>query len=176
MLQKLDKQGYKILKRNQLDTPLGSMITIGDEEALYFLDFVDTHRLEQKIERLGTEANAVIIPGMAASIKSIEAELNSYFDKTLKKFETSVRLFGSPFQQRVWEELMNIPYGETRSYLDQARLVGSPKACRAVGSANGSNKLAIVIPCHRIINNNGNLGGYGGGIARKKWLLHHEGL
>jgi O-6-methylguanine DNA methyltransferase len=83
-------------------------------------------------------------------------------------------MHGSPFQKLVWNELLNIPYGETRSYLEEANAIGKPTSYRAVANANGANKLAIIIPCHRIINNNGEIGGYGGGIARKKWLLEHE--
>ena len=81
---------------------------------------------------------------------------------------------GSPFQKIVWEELMRITFGETRSYGDQAAAMGKPTAYRAVANANGANQLAIIIPCHRIINTNGELGGYGGGISRKKWLINHE--
>ena len=83
-------------------------------------------------------------------------------------------MFGSDFQQKVWQALLKIPYGETRSYAAQAAAMGFPKATRAVANANGANQLAIVIPCHRIINSNGALGGYGGGVARKEWLLQHE--
>ncbi len=81
---------------------------------------------------------------------------------------------GSPFQIKVWQELLRIPYGQTRSYTKQAETIGQPTAFRAVASANGANQIAIVIPCHRIINLDGNLGGYGGGIVRKKWLIEHE--
>ena len=83
-------------------------------------------------------------------------------------------LLGSPFQKQVWEELKKIPSGETRAYLAIAKAVGRPTACRAVANANGANQLAIIIPCHRVINTNGELGGYGGGIARKQWLLDLE--
>ena len=83
-------------------------------------------------------------------------------------------MVGSSFQQTVWKELIKIPYGETRSYAMQSITIGNPKATRAVANANGANQLAIIIPCHRIIRNNGELGGYGGGVHRKKWLIDHE--
>ena len=101
-------------------------------------------------------------------------KLKSYFEGKLKKFETPLFLLGSPFQKKVWQALLKIPYGTTRSYAAQAVSMSEPKATRAVANANGANQLAIVIPCHRIINSNGALGGYGGGIARKEWLLQHE--
>lgn len=111
---------------------------------------------------------------MTEALRSIEQELKKYFEGRLGKFTTPLFLLGSPFQKKVWNELLKIPYGTTRSYAAQAVSMGEPKATRAVANANGANQLAIVIPCHRIINSNGALGGYGGGIARKEWLLQHE--
>lgn len=98
----------------------------------------------------------------------------SYFEGKLKEFKTSLNLLGCPFQKLVWEELISIPYGTIRNYMAQAEAIGKNKAYRGVANANGANQLAIVIPCHRIINSNGDLGGYGGGIARKQWLIEHE--
>ena len=165
---------YNILKASWLDTPLGPMLAIADEVALYLLEFVERRGLEREVERLRTRTNSAIIPGSAAPIESIEIELKSYFDGNLKEFKTPLHLLGSPFQKMVWNELMNISYGETRSYGTQASAIGKDKAYRAVANANGANQIAIVIPCHRIINSNGDLGGYGGGVARKKWLIEHE--
>ena len=93
-----------------------------------------------------------------------------YFDGKLTEFKTPLFFLGSPFQQQVWETLQKIPSGETRSYLEIAKAIEKPLACRAVARANGANQLAIVVPCHRVINTNGDWGGYGGGLARKKWL------
>lgn len=163
-----------ILKTAWLDTPLGPMITIADERSLYLLEFVDRRGLEREVERLRNKLKAAIIPGNTAPINSIEEELNAYFSGSLKEFKTPVHLLGSPFQKMIWHELTHIPYGETRSYSKQAEMLNKPTAFRAVANANGSNQLAIIIPCHRIINLNGNLGGYGGGLARKKWLIEHE--
>lgn len=165
---------YNILKAAWLDTPLGPMIAIANEEHLYLLEFVDRRGLEREIERLRTRTNAAVVPGNTEPIKSIERELKQYFDGTLQAFKTPVALLGSPFQLRIWAELLKIPKGETRSYLTLACAIGRPSAFRAVARANGANQLAILIPCHRVINTNGELGGYGGGINRKKWLLTHE--
>jgi AraC family transcriptional regulator of adaptative response/methylated-DNA-[protein]-cysteine methyltransferase len=170
---KFDKHS-PILKASWLDTPLGPMLAISDEEALYLLEFVDRRGLEREIERLRLKTKAAIIPGNTPPIILIEKELKSYFEGTLQEFKTPIHLLGSSFQKLVWEELSCIPYGQTRSYVDQAKAVGKPTACRAVANANGANQITIVIPCHRIIKANGDLGGYGGGIARKKWLIEHE--
>lgn len=163
-----------ILKASWLDTRLGPMIAIGDEKALYLLEFVDRRGLEREVERLREKTKSAIIPGTTETILSIEKELNQYFDGKLKEFTTPLFLLGSPFQKRVWEELKKIPIGETRSYAEMAIAIGNPSAFRAVANANGANQFAIIIPCHRVINTNGDLGGYGGGIARKDWLLNHE--
>ncbi|WP_341794204.1 MULTISPECIES: methylated-DNA--[protein]-cysteine S-methyltransferase [unclassified Rickettsia] len=165
---------HNILKADRLDTSLGPMLAIADEYALYLLEFVDRRGLEREIEKLRIKTKAAIIPGSNAPLKSIKTELKFYFAGSLKEFKTPLHLLGSPFQQLVWQELMRIPYGETRSYGKQATAIGKQNAYRAVANANGANQLAIVIPCHRIINSNGELGGYGGGIARKKWLIEHE--
>ena len=165
---------HNILKSAWLDTPLGPMLVISDEQALYLLEFVERRGLEREIEKLRKTTKSAIIPGRTAAIDLIEEELASYFSGKLKVFKTSIHMLGSPFQKMVWQELMRIPYGETRSYLAQAEAIKKPTAFRAVANANGANQLAIIIPCHRIINSNGKLGGYGGGIARKEWLINNE--
>ncbi|RED56020.1 bifunctional transcriptional activator/DNA repair enzyme AdaA [Cohnella lupini] len=163
-----------ILKASWIDTRLGPMIAIGDEQSIHLLEFVDRRGLEREVERLRLRTKSAIIPGTTEPIRSIEQELTQYFVGSLTVFRTPLSLLGSPFQRSVWEQLMKIPPGETRSYLDVANSLGRPTAFRAVAQANGANQLAIVIPCHRVINSNGDLGGYGGGITRKNWLLEHE--
>lgn len=163
-----------ILKASWIDTPLGPMIAIADEQALYLLEFVDRRGLEREVERLRKKIKSAIIPGSTESIKSIENELKRYFEGSLTEFKTQLVFLGSPFQKRVWEELKKIPSGETRSYSEIANKIGQPTAFRAVANANGANQFAIIIPCHRVINTNGELGGYGGGMIRKKWLINHE--
>jgi AraC family transcriptional regulator of adaptative response/methylated-DNA-[protein]-cysteine methyltransferase len=163
-----------ILKASWLDTPLGPMLAIGNDDALYLLEFVDRRGLEREIERLRKKIHSAIIPGTTKSIASIEKELVAYFKGDLKNFQTPVFLVGSPFQKMVWEELLNIPFGETCSYAQLAKRMGNPNAFRAVARANGANQFAIMIPCHRVINTNGELSGYGGGLSRKQWLIQHE--
>jgi len=167
-------QHHPVLKASWIDTKLGPMIAISDDSGLYLLEFVDRRGLESEVERLRFKTKAAIIPGITDPIRSITDELKSYFEGTSTEFKTPLHLLGSLFQKLVWEELMRIPYGQTRTYAMQAEAMGSPTAYRAVANANGANQLAIVIPCHRIINSNGDLGGYGGGIARKQWLIDHE--
>ena len=163
-----------ILKASWIDTPLGPMIAIADERALYLLEFVDRRGLEREVERLRKKTKSAIIPGSTESITSIEDELKKYFEGSLTEFKTPLAFLGSPFQKRVWEELKKIPFGETRAYSELANKIGQPTAFRAVANANGANQFAIIIPCHRVINTNGELGGYGGGMIRKKWLINHE--
>lgn len=158
----------KPLKASRLDTPLGQMLAIANEEALYLLEFVDCRNLERKIEKLR------YTQGSTQPIHAIEKELSLYFKGVLKEFKTPIFLFGTPFQNRVWAELKKIPIGETRSYSNLATAIGKPSAFRAAAQANSSNQLALIIPCHRVINASGTLGGYAGGISRKKWLLDHE--
>jgi AraC family transcriptional regulator of adaptative response/methylated-DNA-[protein]-cysteine methyltransferase len=167
-------QHHAILKASWIDTKLGPMIAISDDHCLHLLEFVDRRGLERKIERLKLKMKATIIPGSTTPIKAITLELEAYFNGTLREFKTPIYLLGSSFQLLVWGELMRIPYGETRSYGMQSIAIGKATAYRAVANANGANQLAIIIPCHRIINSNGELGGYGGGVIRKQWLIEHE--
>ena len=102
------------------------------------------------------------------------AQLEAYFAGELRRFDLPLSLPGTPFRQKVWQALREIPYGETISYAELARRVGHPYACRAVGTANGHNPIAVIVPCHRVIAADGTLGGYGGGLERKAWLLRHE--
>lgn len=162
------------LKMNWIDTPLGPMVSIADEEKLFLLEFADRRGLEREIERLRLKTKAAIIPGSTFAIRSIQQELEDYFSGKNFVFKTPMHLLGSPFQQNVWRELQKIPPGETRGYAELARGMNCPSAFRAIANANGANQLAIIIPCHRVINTNGELGGYGGGVVRKQWLLSHE--
>ncbi|MEI6285490.1 MAG: methylated-DNA--[protein]-cysteine S-methyltransferase [Bacillota bacterium] len=163
-----------LLKSVLLETPLGQMIAIADEQVLYLLEFVDRRGCEQEIVRLQRHTESTIIPGATAVTVQIENELKQYFAGVSLTFSTPLYLIGSDFQKSVWAALRAIPPGETRSYADTAKAIGNPGAVRAVGTANGANPLSIIVPCHRVINANGELGGYGGGIARKQWLLEHE--
>ncbi len=162
----------KVLQASWVDTPLGSMLVIADEEGLYLVDFVEKQNIE--IEEIGKKMNLLIVLGKPDPAKKVEKELGEYFCGKLGKFTIPLLSLGSPFQKKVWEELRNIPWGKTRSYAEVAAAIGKPSACRAVGLANGANPFAIVVPCHRVIRGDGTLGGYAGGIKRKEWLLQHE--
>lgn len=164
----------KILTTAWIDTKLGPMLAIADEKQLFLFEFISRRGLEREIERLRAKGKVVIVPGRTDPIDSIDSEIQAYFAGTLKNFETPVHLQGSDFQKSAWEALRKIPYGHTRSYSDQAQALGKPSAIRAVANANGANQLAVIVPCHRIVRSNGDLGGYGGGVERKQWLLDHE--
>lgn len=150
------------------------MVIIATERSLHLLDFADRVKLPQQIKKLKQQTGMAIVEGKTRISQFISEELEAYFEGTLKVFKTPLCYQGSGFQQSVWEKLLEIPYGETRSYLDIAKAIGKPTAFRAVALANAANKLALIVPCHRVINHNGNLGGYGGGIDKKIWLLAHE--
>lgn len=164
----------RILKAAWLNTRLGPMIAIADEDGLYLLEFVDRRGLEGGIEHLRNKLKAAILPGETPVIIRIRNELTQYFNGKKITFEIPIHWVGSPFQKKVWETLRKIPFGETRSYADIAKSINKPTAYRAVAQANGANQLAIIVPCHRVINANGKLGGYGAGIRRKRWLLEQE--
>ena len=161
-----------VLESAIIETRLGSMLAIANDDALHLLEFANRRGLEREVERL--RKKATIVPGRTEPIDQIEAELQDYFAGRLTAFSTPVALIGTEFQRLVWQALCDIPCGETRSYAELAVEIGRPTAVRAVAQANGANQLAIIIPCHRIINADGKLGGYGGGLARKKWLIEHE--
>lgn len=156
-----------------VDTPLGHMLAIADESVLYLLEFMTRKGLDREISNL-YRRGFVMVPGVSLLLQSLESELKAYFSGKLTEFKTPFRVFGTSFQQQVWQTLCTISYGTTKSYAEQATIIGKPRAYRAVAKANGANQLAIIIPCHRIIASDGSLGGYGGGLAVKEWLLAHE--
>lgn len=161
-------------KHHRFETNLGVMLAIASDTALYLLKFIDPAESSCEVDRLQKKTNSIILPGKTPIICSIQEELRAYFNQQVKAFETPIAFLGTPFQIQVWSALIKIPYGETRSYAEISRIINKPTACRAVAQANGANQLAIIIPCHRVINHDGQLGGYNGGITRKQWLLHHE--
>ena len=163
-----------VLLVNRFLSPVGPMIMVADEDQLHLLEFADRRMLETQFQRLIKLSGKSICPGDNVLMAQVAKELDSYFDGKRTKFEFPFSMSGSEFQQSVWNELLKIPYGETVSYEEIARNIGKPKAQRAVGRANGDNRLAIVIPCHRVIRSDGNLSGYGGGVRRKEWLLQLE--
>ncbi|HUG99816.1 MAG TPA: methylated-DNA--[protein]-cysteine S-methyltransferase [Gammaproteobacteria bacterium] len=163
-----------VVQLSRVLTPLGPMLMGTTEHGVALLEFTDRRMLGTQLQRLARRLRCVFVPGRSAVGRRMEEELALYFAGTLHCFNTPLQPAGTEFQQRVWQVLKSIPYGETRSYGDQARLLGMPSAVRAVARANGDNPLAIVVPCHRVIGADGKLTGYGGGLWRKRWLLHHE--
>ncbi|MEM7453028.1 MAG: methylated-DNA--[protein]-cysteine S-methyltransferase [Planctomycetota bacterium] len=168
------KDSSRPLMMNRILTPLGPMIAVASESALCLLEFADRRMLETQLKRVQKIHRTVFAPGMNDLIAQTEQELNQYFDGDRTGFSVPLDSTGTPFQMEVWSELLKIPAGETRSYERLARNINRPGAQRAVGRANGDNRLAIIIPCHRVIRSDGSLSGYGGGIWRKRWLLEHE--
>ena len=150
------------------NSPVGSIeINIADG-FIYEILFIDSE--ENQIRTPST-----IVPDEDKKIlNQCITQLDEYFSGKRKNFDLPVRQKGTEFQQKVWTELMQIPYGKTISYLQLAQRLGNVKIIRAAASANGRNQLSIVVPCHRVIGSDGSLTGYGGGLPRKKWLLDHE--
>jgi len=157
-----------------METPLGPMAAGATARGICFLEFTDRRMLEVQLETLSRRFDLSIVPGENEIVARLRRELERYFSGRLKRFSVPLEYPGTEFQVRVWRALLDIPFGETRSYEDVARALGMPGAVRAVGHANGLNRIAIVIPCHRVVNKNGELGGYGGGLWRKKHLLALE--
>jgi len=157
-------------------TPLGDMVALFSSQGLCLLEFsADTKGLEREWRDVERHAGAHAEPGEDARTRALGEELDAYFKGRLQRFGTKLDLVGTPFQRSVWQALQQIPYGETRSYGQQARHIGRPTASRAVAAANGQNKVSIIVPCHRVIGGDGQLTGYGGGLPRKRWLLALEG-
>ena len=150
------------------------MFACATEKGLCLLEFTNRKMLETEFKDLSKRLNAVILPGKNTHLDQTEVQLKEYFEGNRKNFSIPLHTPGTAFQNKVWETLQTIPYGETLSYEQMAIKTGNPKAVRAVGTANGFNRISVIIPCHRVIGKNGHLTGYGGGLERKKWLLDFE--
>ena len=157
-----------------IESPMGPLVAAATEKGICLLEFSDRRMLDAQFTTLRKLFKSPVVPGENKHINLLKKELKKYFDGTLKEFTVPIIYPGSQFQQKVWNELLKIPHGKTVSYEEIAKKAGTPKAQRAVGHANGLNRIAIVIPCHRVVNKNGNLGGYGGGLWRKLRLLEIE--
>ncbi|PST85191.1 XRE family transcriptional regulator [Pedobacter yulinensis] len=160
------------LKR--LSTPLGTMIACAAPEGICLLEFSDRKMLETELQQIRVLLQATIIQAPHAHFDLLEAQLTDYFNGALQQFSVPLVMPGTDFQRRVWQELLTIPYGQTRTYKTQAVHLGQAHAVRAVGRANGMNRISILVPCHRVIGENGLLTGYGGGVWRKQQLLTLE--
>jgi O-6-methylguanine DNA methyltransferase len=160
--------------QQHIKTPLGNMLACAIDEGLCLLEFADRPMLPEQMLRIEKYFGKEMKEAPHPIIKKTEQQLIEYFYEKRKQFDIHLLLNGTTFQQNVWNLLLEIPYGTTRSYMDQAIALGNPKAIRAVASANGDNRIAIIVPCHRIIGKKGEMVGYGGGVKRKQALLQIE--
>ena len=152
-------------RHTRVPSPIGALLLVAEDDALC--------GLYTNVES-GWLPRIEIGPSDDSTLPEVRRQLDEYFAGTRQTFDLHIRLHGTAFQRQVWDALMKIPFGQTRSYGEQARHIGLPDAPRAVGAANGQNPVSIIVPCHRVIGANGALTGYAGGIERKRWLLAHE--
>jgi methylated-DNA-[protein]-cysteine S-methyltransferase len=170
---KLTKAGGRALKSSRdddiaydfLDSPIGPLVVAAVDDAIAYLLLPK----EGKPARVAPEWHR-----SPAKLREARVQLAAYFAGTLLAFDMPLAPRGTPFQRSVWNQLLEIPYGDTTSYVALARRLGNPNAMRAVGAANGANPIAIIVPCHRVIGHDGQLVGFGGGLPAKRWLLAHE--
>jgi len=157
-----------------IDSPLGKLIVYATDKGLCQLSFEDSKSKERKTGSFLGISDSNLINEENAHLSLAKGELIEYFSGKRKEFTVPLDIIGTDFQKQVWDELLNIPYGETRSYMQQSLALGDSKKIRAVANANGKNKIAIIIPCHRVIGSDGSLTGFAGGLERKRWLLELE--
>jgi len=162
------------LNVTNFSTPIGDMVIGATSRGLRLLEFVEKGRLDHKLAGISQRMGCAILPGETAITRQCARELREYFAGKRREFSLKLDLQGTAFQRSVWDALCRIPFGQTRSYMEQAVSIRKPSAVRAVANANGANPVAIIVPCHRVIGANGTLTGYGGGLWRKQWLLQLE--
>jgi AraC family transcriptional regulator of adaptative response/methylated-DNA-[protein]-cysteine methyltransferase len=160
---------------DRLETALGPMIAAATATELVMLEFADRRMLPTQVGRLVRHFDCVFVPARSEVLKAAQCQLDEFFARRRQQFTVPIAFPGTPFQLDVWQALLAIPPGETRSYQQVAAIIGKPQAVRAVARANGDNRIAIIIPCHRVIGADGKLTGYGGGLWRKRRLLELEG-
>lgn len=164
----------QVILIHRFTTPLGPMFVCATDRGICLLEFVDRRALETEFSDLQRLFNASIIAGENSHTRLAEKEIGEYFASQRQHFSVALDTPGSEFQRSVWQGLQKISYGQTTNYQTVAIDTGKPTATRAVASACGANRVAIIIPCHRVIGKNDSMTGYGGGIARKIWLINHE--
>ncbi len=157
-----------------LETPLGEMKAAATREGICMLEFIDRKEVDSVLEEIGKLLGMEIKAGSNRHLRVLKKQLKEYFRGKRKEFTLPLIHYGTDFQKEVWHSLLRIPYGKTISYIAQAEQLSNRSAVRAVAHANGSNRIAILIPCHRVIGSDGDLVGYGGGLERKRWLIDHE--
>ncbi len=164
----------EVVHTSRIATPLGPMICAVHGRHLVLLEFADRRMVPTQLKRLRALLNCRFRRGETPLHRKVQRQLSEFFEGKRREFDIPMFVPGTPFQRAVWAELRKIPAGKTRSYAEHARKVGRPDAIRAVAKANGDNRIAILIPCHRVIGSDGRLTGYGGGIWRKAELLERE--
>ncbi|AIT10329.1 cysteine methyltransferase [Candidatus Francisella endociliophora] len=173
-LSSINKDKFKnIFYVEEIQTPIASMLAIADSDYLYACIFESDSAIKTIEGLLKTYSAKIVFKGNKIT-QLTNSQLDKYFNKELKSFSIPSKLTGTDFQKQVWQELREIPYGKTISYLEEAKNMDKPTAFRAVANANGKNLFPIIIPCHRVIASNGKLGGYTGGLDKKKYLLNLE--
>jgi AraC family transcriptional regulator of adaptative response/methylated-DNA-[protein]-cysteine methyltransferase len=155
-------------------TPVGEMVAAATRTHLVLFEFAHRRMLPVQLQRLEAAVGGELVPGESAIITQLRRELDEYFGGARREFTIPLYAPGTPFQMKVWNELLRIPVGTTTTYARVASAIGHSNAVRAVARANGDNRIAILIPCHRVIGSDGSLTGYGGGLSRKKKLLDLE--
>ena len=166
--------GLACIKTRRIDSPIGPMVAAATDDGVCLLEFADRRALQKQIGTLTRRFDGRVVPGDNEHLRQLESELREYFAGSRRDFLVPLVVRGTAFQEKVWRALRAISYGETRSYVELARALGEPHAHRAVGRANGDNRIGILIPCHRVVRADGTLCGYGGGLWRKKYLLDLE--
>ena len=157
-----------------ISTPIGDMFAVAGDAGLVLCEFHDRPMLPTQLQRVEAICGGAPVSGSHAVLEQTQRQLDEYFAGKRETFNIPLVLDGSPFQTSVWRELLRIPFGKTVSYDSIATRLDRRGAARAVGRANGDNRIPIIVPCHRVINADGGLSGYGGGKHRKRWLLAHE--
>lgn len=163
-----------VIKIAPISTPLGTMVAGAINKGICLLEFHNRRMLRTQLKRINQRFKMELFIGRHPLFKQLQTEMDEYFTGERQSFDIPLATDGTPFQNKVWAALSDIPHGRTRSYKEQAIAIGDLKAIRAVARANGDNRISIIIPCHRVIGSNGELVGYGGKLWRKKWLLEHE--
>lgn len=167
-------ESNEVIHIDWMDTRVGPLVLGATADAICLLEFSDRRRLETQLRTLQRQFAMPLVSGSNEVLTALRRQLDEYLAATRKTFDLPLDYRGTPFQKKVWEALLEIPYGDTWSYKQLAERVADATASRAVGTANGMNRIAIIIPCHRVVNTGGGLGGYGGGLLRKQFLLDLE--
>jgi len=168
------RSGARAIVTTLIDTPLGAMLAGATDDGVCLAEFTDRRMLPTEIDDLRRRLRRPVVAGSHPHLDRLRAQLGEYFAGARRSFDVPLVAPGSAFQQRTWGELRRLAAGETVSYEELAARVGRPRAQRAMGTANGANRIAVVVPCHRVVRKSGETGNYGGGRWRKAWLLAHE--